>query len=100
MMTRFSSNLLQCGILSQALIVFVCICEMVRARMSVCWAAQSEPRVEVVFLPPVVSVCARLGQPGAIGGGLGSGWRQDEEGERDGGIRSVGVLWGKGAGLG
>lgn len=57
MMTRFSSNLLQCGILSRALIVFVCICEMVRARMSVCWAAQSEPRVEVVFLPPVVSVC-------------------------------------------
>lgn len=58
--------------------------------MSVCRAAQSEPRVEVVFLPPVVSLglcmCARLGQPGAIGGGLGSGGRKDEARERDGGM--------------
>lgn len=74
--------------------------------MSVCWAAQSEPRVEVVFLPPMVSlelcVCvrARLGQPGAIGGGLGSRGRRDElrEGWRD--RRSAGGLAGKGVGLG
>lgn len=75
------------------------VCEREKARVSVCWAAQSEPRVEVVFLPPMVSlglcVCARLGQPGAIGGGLGSGGRRDEarEGWKD--RRSAGVSLGK-----
>lgn len=80
--------------------MFVCICEMVRARMSVCWAAQSEPRVEVVFLPPVASVCVCVHAWGSLGPSEGA-WGAGGGGmKRDGGIRSAGVLWSKGAGLG
>lgn len=70
-----------------------------------CWAAQSEPRVEVVFLPPMVSLglCVCACTPGAAWGhrrGPGEPWK---EGWRERGMEGEevsGSLPGKGAGLG
>lgn len=64
--------------------------QRVKARVSVCCAAQSEPRVEVVFLPPMVSLglCVCVHAWGSLGPSEGA-WGAVEEGmkrERDGGI--------------
>lgn len=59
----------------------VCVCVRAKMRASVCWAAQSEPRVEVVFLPPMVSLglCVCACTPGAAWGhrrGPGEPWKE------------------------
>lgn len=68
----------------------LCVCVRDKARVSVCWAAQSEPRVEVVFLLPMVSLglCVHARTWGSLGPSEGA-WGMVEGGmkrERDGGI--------------
>lgn len=74
----------------------VCVCARVKKNTSVCWAAQSEPRVEVVFLPPMVSlglcvyVCVHAwgslgpseGAWGAVEGGMKREWDGGRGGQR------------------
>lgn len=67
-----------------------CVCENEKIRVSVCWAAQREPRVEVVFLPPMVSLglCVCVHAWGSLGPSEGA-WGAMEGGmkrEWDGGI--------------